>query len=72
MAKVLELTFLLSNDKSFTMTIANPKPNVTEAEIDAAMTAIVTNNYYNSKGHTIIGKKQARYVERTVTNVALA
>lgn len=72
MTKVLELTFVLSNEKSFTLTIANPKPNVTNAEIDAAMTAIVASNYYNAKGVTIIGKKQARFVERTVTDVALA
>ncbi|MER2000606.1 MAG: DUF2922 domain-containing protein [Lysinibacillus sp.] len=72
MTKVLELTFLLSNEKSYTITIANPKPNSSDAEIDAAMTAIVASNYFDSKGHTIVGKKQARYVERTVTNVALA
>ena len=72
MTKVLELKFSLSNNKTLTMTIANPKPTITDVEVNAAMTAIVNSNYYNRDGVTITGKKQARFVERAVTDIAIA
>lgn len=72
MTKSLELIFLLSNEKTVTLTITNPKSNLTDNEINAAMNAIVSSNYFEREGETIIGKKQARFVERTVTDVVMA
>lgn len=71
MNKTLELTFMLSNDKTFTLSITNPKPNLSEQDINAAMDTIVASNYFKRDGATIVGKKRARFVERAVTDVAL-
>lgn len=69
--KVLELSFKLSNDKTMTISIANPKHTLTESDINMAMNTIVSSNYFSREGNTIVAKKQARFVERNVTEVEI-
>lgn len=69
--KVLELSFKLSNDKTMTISIANPKDTLTESDINMAMNTIVSSNYFSREGNTIVAKKQARFVERNVTEVEI-
>ncbi|MGM9951206.1 MAG: DUF2922 domain-containing protein [Lysinibacillus sp.] len=67
MTQLLELVFELANGKSLTLSIPNPKANLTDNEINAAMQTIVTSNVFVREGAAITAKKGARIVERGVT-----
>ena len=71
MTQVLELTFELADGKSLTLSVANPKVNVTEAEINQAMETIIASGAFTRDGQAIVAKKLARIVERNVTEFAL-
>ena len=68
---MLELKFLLSDNSITTITLQKPKLNLTEGQINNAMNAIISSNCINKKGFTIVGKKQARYVERIITDMTM-
>ena len=72
MTKVLELKFALSNNSSLTITLQKPKGDLTDAQINAAMNSIVASNCISRDGVTIVAKKQARFVERQVTEVTVS
>lgn len=46
MEKTLILEFVTADEKKKTVTIANPKDDLTKAVVYAAMQAIVDNNFY--------------------------
>ena len=67
MTQVLEMIFGLADGKSLTLSVASPKLNVTETEIDQAMQTIITSGAFVRDGQAIVAKKTARIVERNVT-----
>ena len=71
MTQVLELIFELADGKSLTLSVGSPKPNVTEAEINQAMQAIITSDSFVRNGQAIVAKKSARIVERNVTDFTM-
>ena len=72
MERVLELKFTLSNEKTMTLTIPNPKDNLTDEQITAAMQAIVTANVFDREGSYIVGIHSARIVDRDVIEFNVA
>ena len=67
MTQVLELVFELTDGKSLTLSVPNPKTDITDNEVNAAMQTIVAANVFVREGETIAAKKGARIVEREVT-----
>lgn len=71
MTQVLQLTFTNAYNKSMTISIDNPKANLTEAEVNAAMQTIIDQGVFAFEGSVYSIKKSARVVERNVTDFEL-
>lgn len=71
MAQVLQLTFANTAGNTMTININEPKPNLTEAEVNAAMQTIIDQAVFSKDGFLYNVKKSARIVERNVTSIEL-
>ncbi|AMO85667.1 hypothetical protein B857_00521 [Solibacillus isronensis B3W22] len=71
MAQVLQLTFANIAGSTMTININDPKPNLTEAEVNAAMQTIIEQAVFSKDGFLFNVKKSARIVERNVTAIEL-
>lgn len=71
MAQVLQLTFANIAGNTMTMNINDPKPNLTEAEVNAAMQTIIDQQVFSKDGFLFNVKKSANIVERNVTEIKL-
>ena len=71
MAQVLQLTFANIAGNTMTININDPKPNLTEAEVNAAMQTIMDQAVFSKDGFLFNVKKSARIVERNVTAIEL-
>ncbi|WP_339261908.1 DUF2922 domain-containing protein [Solibacillus sp. FSL W7-1472] len=71
MAQVLQLTFANIAGSTMTINISDPKPNLTEAEVNAAMQTIIDQAVFSKDGFLFNVKKSARIVERNVTAIEL-
>lgn len=71
MAQVLQLTFANIAGNTMTISINDPKPNLTEAEVNTAMQTIMDQAVFSKDGFLFNVKKSARIVERNVTAIEL-
>ena len=67
MSQVLQLTFTNALNQTLTISIDNPKANLTEAEVNAAMQTVIDQGVFAKEGYVFNSKKSARIVERNVT-----
>ncbi|GIN61713.1 hypothetical protein J27TS8_17060 [Robertmurraya siralis] len=67
MAKTLELQFLTEFGQSQNLTVDAPKGPIDEAEVKAAMEAIIASNAFRSSKGRLANIKGARVIERNVT-----
>lgn len=67
MAGVLELKFDTEQGKSMTITINDPKPNLTSTEVETVMQTIINSDIFHHEGYPLVGISQARIVERNIT-----
>ena len=67
MSQVLQLTFKNALNQTLTISIDSPKPNLTEAEVNAAMQTVIDQGIFAKEGYVFNSKKSARIVERNVT-----
>lgn len=72
MSQVLEMKFDTANGKTITISVNDPKPGLTGAEISGVMQTIMDQDVFHHEGNALIGKNQARIVERNITEVTLA
>lgn len=71
MAKTLELKFDLANGKTMSLSIQDPKDNLTPSEVTQAMQTIINQNIFHQNSYGLVGINQARIVERNVTDIQL-
>ncbi|ARK32694.1 DUF2922 domain-containing protein [Halalkalibacter krulwichiae] len=71
MSKRLELIFENEMGGNITLTLDNPVHPANPAAVSAAMDAIVMQNAFISTGGEIVGKKSARFVDRTVEEIEI-
>lgn len=72
MAKQIDLQFLNEEDRTVTMSLADPVEPVDVEAVNAAMDTILGENAITSSGGDLVSKKGARIVERTVTEIELS
>lgn len=65
----LQMIFKNEQGGNFTLTVYDPREDVTEAEISEAMNEIVTRNIFASNGGELKSKVAARIVTREVNSV---
>lgn len=66
MTNTLQLIFQLANEKSLTLSVMEPRENLTDAEVAAVMETIVTQNVFKRDEASIVAKKAARLISRNV------
>ncbi|MBT2571685.1 DUF2922 domain-containing protein [Planococcus sp. ISL-110] len=71
MAKTLELIFTTTAGKDVTLTVDEPRDNVTDAELLAGMQAIITQDVFEVEGSSLGTIKGARIVERNIVEYAI-
>lgn len=63
------MKFDTGNGKTMTLTVEEPKENLTPTEIEGVMQTIITSNIFHHNGSSLMAINQARIVERTVTEI---
>ncbi|WP_298829199.1 DUF2922 domain-containing protein [uncultured Planococcus sp.] len=66
MAKTLELIFTNTEGKDVTLTVDEPRANVTDAELAAGMQTIIAQDIFEVEGSPLGTIKGARIVERNI------
>lgn len=68
MEKTLSLTFTLGNGKNASLSIKEPKFNLTEQEVKSAISTIIDQQAFARNGEVFTSIKSAKLIERYVTN----
>lgn len=71
MAKKIELKFENEEGRTVTYSLDDPVEPFDEAAVNNAMDTILSANAFTSSGGDLVAKKEARIVERIVTNIPL-
>ena len=61
--KRLLMTFKTDDEKNVSIGVDDPRPNLTEADIIAAMDVILANNIFSPNGEVFVAKVGAKVVE---------
>lgn len=67
MAVTLQMSFATELGKTVTISIPDPKPGLTEAEVRLAMQAIIDKDVFTSASGSLVEIKGAKVVARDVT-----
>ena len=65
--KKLLMSFKTEGDKTVSISVDSPRPDLTEGEIIDAMNLIVTNNIFAPNGDTLVSLVAAKIVETDTT-----
>lgn len=71
MSKTLVMTFLTQEGKTVSLSVKDPKDNLTKEQINAAMDTIITSNILFTDSGDLIKKDSANIVDRNVNEIAL-
>ncbi|MCQ6277170.1 DUF2922 domain-containing protein [Bacillus sp. V3B] len=71
MAKTMELHFTNHLGKTVRLTLDHPKEPVDPIEVKLVMDAVIASNVFGGSYGTLVGAKEARVVERNVTEYEL-
>ena len=66
MAKTLELIFATTAGKEVTLSVEDPRENVTSLELQAGMQTIIAQNIFEVEGSVLALAKGARVIDRNV------
>lgn len=71
MATKLEMSFKNTMDKKSTISIDNPRSDVTDSEVSAVMSDIITKNVFATSGGDLASILSARVVTTTVNELTV-
>ncbi len=66
MSATLQMIFSNTEGRNSTISVADPDPEVTGAEVEAVMDSILIKNVFETTGGDLIEKVRAQIVTRTV------
>ncbi|MBB5148585.1 MULTISPECIES: DUF2922 domain-containing protein [Ureibacillus] len=69
MTSVLEMKFEAANGKILTLSLNDPKPNLTSTDVSNAMQMIINQDVFHLDGAPLAGVKQARLIDKTITDI---
>jgi len=68
----LEMRFLNTEGRRTTVSVENVREDVTQAEVQAAMDAVLARNVFTSSGGDIAAIDSARIVSTEITEISVA
>ncbi|REB07382.1 DUF2922 domain-containing protein [Sporosarcina sp. BI001-red] len=69
MALTLQLVFTKSDGKDFVLSVDDPRPGVTPAEVQTAMEQIIASGVFKRDGDVLTAVKSARIIDRSVNDL---
>jgi hypothetical protein len=69
--QTLVMSFLNQEGSRTSISLPAVRPDITEAEVSAAMDVIIAQNIFYSNGGDLVSKYSAQMVERNVTDLAV-
>lgn len=69
MSKTLQLNFSTAGDKKVMLTVDEPRTDLTDEQVSAAMQEIIDSGVFKVDGYPLASIVNARIVERTVTDL---
>jgi hypothetical protein len=69
MAQVLEMQFETSGGKKLTISVDEPRTNLTTLEVETGMQALITSNVFEVNGFGLANALSARLIERNVSDL---
>lgn len=70
MTETLQMIFSNLEGRNTTISVPDPDPALTAAEVEAVMDSIVSGNIFSTTGGDITAKVRAQVVSRSVTELA--
>ena len=67
--QTLRMSFLNQGGNNVTISLDNPKEDLTAAEVQTAMDLIIARNIFTSSGGDLISKAYARVIDTTTTEL---
>jgi hypothetical protein len=67
--QTLRMVFKNEAGSNFTISLDNPRDNVTPAEIEAAMDQIIAKNVFLTPGGALVARQDVKIVDRTVNDL---
>jgi len=67
--QTLRMVFRNEAGRNFTISLDNPRDNVTPAEIEAAMDQVIARNVFLSAGGALVAKQDVKIVDRTTNDL---
>jgi len=67
--KRLEMRFRNAAGRTATISVPDPRADLTAAEVETAMNTIIAKNVFNTSGGDLVAIAGARIVERTTTDL---
>lgn len=68
-AKTLRMVFRNQAGKNVTISLDDPRADVTSAEIEAAMDLIIARNIFTSSGGDLVSKQDIRIIDSTTDDL---
>lgn len=67
--QTLRMAFLSQTGRNVTMSLDNPRNDLTAAEVQTAMDLIIARNIFTSTGGDLVSKVNARVIDTTTTEL---
>ncbi|MGB9804318.1 DUF2922 domain-containing protein [Desulfofundulus sp.] len=67
--QTLRMVFKNAGGSNFTISLDNPRDNVTAAEIEAAMDLVISKNVFLTGGGALVAKQDVQIVDRTTNDL---
>ncbi|HAG09213.1 MAG TPA: DUF2922 domain-containing protein [Desulfotomaculum sp.] len=68
-AQTLRMVFRNEAGSNFTLSLDNPRDDLTAAEIEAAMDSIITKNIFLTTGGPLVAKQDIKIIDRTTDDM---
>lgn len=68
-SKILRMVFSTQNGSTFTVTLPQPREDLTAAEVETVMDQIVSDNIFTTTGGDLTGKRDIKIVDTTTTDL---
>ncbi len=65
MAQRLVMSFRNASGRAVTMSLDDPRPDITAAEVTAVMDTIIAKNVFTSSGGDLVSKERAAVIDTT-------
>jgi len=67
--QTLRMAFINEANRNVTISLDNPKDDLTAAQVQAAMDLIIARNIFTSSGGDLVSKLNARIIDTTTTEL---